>query len=135
MQINFKNRQSIKAFFKEGKPALILKLNLPVALGEGEFASRFNSFYDALTEAYINKCESYLKGLENVERPISFTVDAEQNVAPVPKIFFTRTHKLRYPSGEIRRFEYSDIFDESGLLLKENKRGARRAVRRKKRKE
>ena len=127
MQINFKNRQSIKAFFKEGKPALILKLNLPVALGEGEFASRFNSFYDALTEAYINKCESYLKGLENVERPISFTVDVEQNVAPVPKIFFTRTHKLRYPSGEIRRFEYSDIFDESGLLLKENKREIGRA--------
>ena len=120
MEINFKTRQRVKAFFKEGKPSLVLRLNLPTAEGENEvFVSRFNAFYKALYETYIKTCESYCARASKTERPISFTLEVSQNVGHVSEICVTRLHKLRLPNGEIKRFEALDVFDgESGLLKK-----------------
>jgi hypothetical protein len=115
--MEIKRRQTLKAFFKDGKPAFILKLNLPFAKGENEsFVSRFNAFYEELLDTYILACEGYSKGCEKPERPISFTLDVSQNSQDVSKICVTRTHKLRFPNGEIRRFVALDVFDaETGL--------------------
>ncbi len=124
MEINFKSRQRVKAFFKEGKPSLILKLNLPVAESENElFNSRFNSFYEAIYDTYIRVCEAYSEKIERPERPISFTVETAQKETPVGAVSIFRTSKLRLPTGEVRRGEYLDIFDsETGLLMKEKRK-------------
>ena len=100
--MEIKRRQTLKAFFKDGKPAFILKLNLPFAKGENEaFNLRFNAFYEALCETYITACEGYSQRASKPERPISFTLDVSQNSQDVSKICVTRTHKLRFPSAQI----------------------------------
>ncbi len=124
MEINFKSRQRIKAFFKEGKPSLILKLNLPLADGENElFNSRFNSFYEAIYNTYIEAGESFAEKCKIGARPSVLVVETEEKMAYVGAFSVFRTCKLRLPTGEARRGECIDIFDsETGLLMKEKRK-------------
>lgn len=128
MEMNFKTRQRIKAFFKNGKPCLILKLNFLSANGENEeFNTRFNAFYEELYRTYLSACESFSEACELSGCPIGFTVAAESKTAPVCEISVIRTHKLRLPTGEIKRLETIDIFDsETGLLKKTNRKKEKR---------
>ena len=129
MELIVKSRERVKAFFKEGNLALVLKLSLPFAESENtDFCSRFNSFYDALYKCYREECERYSAKLERGVRPISFTVHFEEKRTPVGDILITRMHKLRLPGGEKREFESLDMFDASGLLQKP-KRKSRKSKR------
>ena len=117
----------MKAFFKEGRLALVLKLKLPHFEGENErFNLRANAFYEKLLQCYIGECEKYANQKTSRERPISLQVDFEENRVNVCAIFVTRTHKLRLPSGERREFSSLDAFDsQTGLLINGKKKPKR----------
>ena len=119
MEINLKAKERVKAFFKEGRLALVLKLKLPFFEGENErFNLRANAFYEKLLQCYIGECEKYANQKTSRERPISLQVDFEENRVNVCAIFVTRTHKLRLPSGERHEFSSLDAFDsQTGLLI------------------
>ena len=123
MELYFKSRERIKAFFKDGKPSVILKLKLPFAEGENElFVSRFNSFYEELSRAYISECRKCSDSRESGAPTLSFSVLAEEKHAPVGEVLVTRTHKLRFLGGENKNFAVTDTFALSdGLLRKEKK--------------
>ena len=120
MELNLKMRERAKAFFKDGKLALVLKLKLPFAECENEaFSSRFNGFYEELYKCYVSECERRLKERCEMARSVSLTVECEEKHAPVGAIFITRSHKLRLKSGESAAFLSLDAFDvATGLLLK-----------------
>ena len=125
MEIKINCRQKIKAFFKEGKPCLILKLNIPIAEGENEeFNLRFGEFYGAVESALFKAGERAVSEIQKKpDRPISLTLNAEQKSTPVGEIFITRSLKMRMPSGKTQLHEAHDIFDaETGLLIKEKRR-------------
>lgn len=127
VEVSFKSQQRIKAFFKDGKPCVVLKLNLLLAKGKNElFNSRFNAFYEEISEACIKECERLSNEIDKPQRPISFIVDAEQNSTPVDSFSVTRIHKLRLPTGEVKRLEALDIFDAETGLLKKAKREKKR---------
>jgi hypothetical protein len=119
MEINLKAKERVKAFFKEGRLALVLKLKLPYFEGENErFNLRANAFYEELMLCYIRECERVLNQGKPRERPISLQVEFEENRVNVCAIFVTRTHKLRLPTGEKREFSSLDAFDsQTGLLI------------------
>ena len=121
MEFVLKPRQRIKAFFKEGKPSLILKLNFPYIEGENEkSALRFNAFYEAVIFEYISSAERFSANIEKPERPISFSVECEQKSSPDSFVSIVRRHKIRFPDGKILCGEDADVFDlKTGFLIKE----------------
>ena len=127
MEINLKAKERVKAFFKEGRLALVLKLKLPHFEGENErFNLRANAFYEKLLQCYIGECEKYANQKTSRERPISLQVEFEENRVNVCAIFVTRTHKLRLPTGERREFSSLDCFSlTEGLLINGKKKPKR----------
>ena len=127
MEINIKYKQRVKAFFKDGRPLLILKSNLPFAEGEnGEFNSRFNGFYESVFCEYLKMCEKLSEHLEKLPRPLSLNVDAKQKSTPGDIIFITRSQKMRYPDGKTLSSCADDVFDCATGLLKRVKKNKKR---------
>ena len=122
--IGLSSIKRIKAYFSSGKPALILKLTLPRADGENEaFNSRFNSFYEALLDAYILTCEKHFKEYDKSPRPATLSVEFRQNEVPGGKIIIVRSNILRLPDGEcVKRLEVDCFDEETGLFIKEKRK-------------
>ena len=118
--VNLSSKKRIKVFYLNGKPILLIKLFLPEAKCENEsFVLRFNSFYDSMISVYLKEGESFSKRLENLARPVSFTVECKEKAAPAGKISIVRSCVLRFPEGKSFKCESLDIFDlDSGILLK-----------------
>ncbi len=121
MEIKLTYKQRVKAFFKEGKPCLILKLKLPFSEGESKISERINAFYDAVFKSYVSACEALSSKMKKPERPFGVYVSAEEKMTE-GALLVTRAHKLRLPNGEISYGEAADLFDAStGHLIREKR--------------
>ena len=126
----------MRIYRANGRAAVVFRLTLPTAEGEGEAERALRDFYSSLSEAYFEGAALLASLCEGVkDAPVSARVDfCEQSADYTERYCGTvtairRTLKIK-ARGVSRFYEFLDLFDsESGLLIK-----ARRMPKEKKRK-
>ena len=118
----------MRAFKKDGRLAVVLKITLPMLKEDGEFAEFFNSFYTSIADSYMKAVER-----DSSEVTLDKTVKVLVEWGEVPKeMIKLKRREKKYPGtficisrtlrvfGEIKSTE-TDLFykhEDLGVILR-----------------
>jgi hypothetical protein len=120
----------MKAYRKNGRIAIVLKLILPRLDGEGEAIKAFNDFYYALAEKYdLSIADSKITS-ENIKRPITVSVgfyDFTDEYIASHRRYKSKSDEIKVikrtlrinSEGQTRSVEHTDVYSlKMGAFIK-----------------
>lgn len=123
-----------KPYYRDGRLRLIVKLSLPVTDCDNEkFKERFNRFYSALFNSYLDSAEKSELLSVNSRRPAFFEVVWRKTEGKEGELCIERCESLKKADHDkIMRSEL-DIFDtDTGLFKKSQTKKEKKSLQKKK---